>query len=167
MNRLSSLTLLLVLHLSMLVTTASADERLFHIARSLNPNWVCYDARLKDGKLNMSDPVHIYWHNNSDNPGHENELSFFQRKMAYGVKVLKAGNQEAEIRLTAYKKRNLHVCKRNGRWVALCTINGKRCILREIYVQLKPKNPLSVVYIQLSGISATDGSKQAEKIYNK
>ena len=38
MNRLSSLTLLLILHLSMLATTASADERLFHIARSLNPN---------------------------------------------------------------------------------------------------------------------------------
>ncbi len=167
MKRIFSLILIFTLHLSTLSTTASADERLFHIARSLNPNWVCYDARVKNGKLNMDDPVHVYWHNNSDNPGHENELSYFQRKMAYGVKVLNRGNQEAEVRLTAYKKRNLQICKRKGKWVALCTINGRRCILKEIYVQLKPKNPLSVVYFQLSGIAANDGSRQAEKIYNK
>ncbi|MCM1078494.1 MAG: DUF4833 domain-containing protein [Bacteroidales bacterium] len=167
MKRLISLALFSILQLSVLVSMASADERLFHIARSLNPNWVCYDARLKNGKLNADDPVHVYWHNNSDNPGHENELSFFQRKMAYGVKVLKRGNQEAEIRLTAYKKRSIKVCRHNGHWVALCTINNRRCILKEIYVQLKPKSSMSVAYIRLSGVSASDGSKQAEKIYNK
>lgn len=167
MRRIISSVLIAIAHLSSLATAANADERLFHIARSLNPNWVCYDARVANGKLNMDDPVHVYWHNNSDNPGHENELSFFQRKMAYGVKVLRRGVQEAEIRLTAYKKRNIQVCKRNGKWVALCIINGRRCILKEIYVQLKPKNPLSVIYFQLSGIAASDGSRQAEKVYNK
>lgn len=107
MKRIFSLILIFTLHLSTLSTTASADERLFHIARSLNPNWVCYDARVKNGKLNMDDPVHVYWHNNSDNPGHENELSYFQRKMAYGVKVLNRGNQEAEVRLTALQEAQL------------------------------------------------------------
>ncbi len=143
-----------------------ADERMFHISRSINKNWVCYDARLVGGKLDMKDPVHVYWHNNSDNPGHENELSLFQRQMAYGYKVLKTGNNEVEYRLTAYKKRSLKLCKRNGHWVSLCTINGKQCVLKEIQVKTKEGNSLKVLYINLVGVAISDGSHQKEKIMN-
>lgn len=141
-----------------------ADERMFHITRSVNANWVCYDARLKNGALNMDDPVHVYWHNNSDRPGCEDELSFFQRKMAYGYKVLKRSSNEVEYRLTAYKGRSLTLCRRNGHWVSLCTINGKRCVLKEIHVKTKDGNPLKVLYINLIGIAISDGSSQREKI---
>lgn len=144
-----------------------ADERMFHISRSVNANWVCYDARLKGGQLDMKDPVHVYWHNNSDRPGCENELSFFQRQMAYGYKVLSRGTNEVEYRLTAYKKRSMKLCKRNGHWVSIVTINGKPCILREIYVKTKDGNPMSVLYINLIGTSTQDGSLQKEKIENK
>lgn len=144
-----------------------ADERMFHISRSVNANWVCYDARLKGGQLDMKDPVHVYWHNNSDRPGCENELSFFQRQMAYGYKVLSRGTNEVEYRLTAYKKRSMKLCKRNGHWVSIVTINGKPCILKEIYVKTKDGNPMSVLYINLIGTSTQDGSLQKEKIENK
>lgn len=148
----------------LLHTSANADERMFHISRSVNKNWVCYDARLKNGQLNMDDPVHVYWHNNSDNPGHENELSFFQRQMAYGYKVLKRGNNEVEYRLTAYKKRSMKLCKMNGKWVSIVTINGKPCILNEISVKTKDGNPLKVLYIELHGKTTADGKLQTERI---
>ena len=162
MNRLLLLLTLLLTALEM-----DADERMFHISRSLNANWVCYDARLKDGKLDMKDPVHVYWHNNSDNPGHENELSFFQRKMAFGYKVISRGNQEVDVKLTAYNKRSMKVCKRNGHWVSICTINGKPCYLKEIQVKTKEGNSLKVLYINLLGVEIATGKNQKERIENK
>lgn len=144
-----------------------ADERMFHISRSINKNWVCYDARVKNGVLDTKDPVHVYWHNNSDNPGHENELSFIQRNLAYGYKVLKRSANEVEFRLTAYKKRTLKLCRHNGHWVSMCTINGKTCILKEIQVKTKDGNSLSVEYINLIGVAISNGASQKEKIMNK
>lgn len=149
-----------------IVLTANADERMFHIARSKNANWVCYDARLKDGNLDMSDPVHVYWHNNSDNPGHENEISFFQRQMAFGYKVLSQGNNEVTIRLTAYKKRAMRVCKLKGHWVALININNTPAILKEVYVKTKTPNSLSVEYVTLTGVAVSTGKTIKETITN-
>lgn len=142
-------------------------QRLFHISRSINKNWVCYDVVQKNNKLDLDNPIHVYWHNNSDNPGHENELSFFQRKMAYGYKVLSKGKNEATVRLTAYKDRSMKVCQHKGKWVAIATINGKTCQLKEVQVKTKEGNSLKVLYIKLVGISLADGSSQIEKIDNK
>lgn len=150
----------------MISITMSADERMFHISRSINKNWVCYDARIKNGKLDMKDPVHVYWHNNSDNPGHENELSFFQRQMAYGYKVLNSSANEVEYRLTAYKKRSLKLTKMNNHWVSLCTINGRQCVLKEIQVKTQEGNSMKVLYIVLVGKCLKDGTTQKEKINN-
>lgn len=142
-------------------------QRLFHISRSINKNWVCYDVNQKGNKLNMDDPIHVYWHNNSDNPGHENELSFFQRKMAYGYKIISTGKNEATVRLTAYKKRGMKICLYKGKWMAQATINGKLCQLKEIQVKTKEGNSLKVLYIRLLGTALADGSHQMEQIDNK
>lgn len=157
----------LLLVLLLLLPVRSHAQRLFHISRSVNKNWVCYDVNQKNGKLNMDDPVHPYWHNNSDNPGHENELSFFQRKMAYGYKIVSKGKNEATVRLTAYKKRHMKVCLYKGKWMAQTNINGKMCQLTEIQVKTKEGNPLNVLYIRLLGTCLADGTHQMEQIDNK
>lgn len=143
---------------------AGAANRLFHISRSVNKNIVCYDAQLKNGALDVAQPIHVYWHNNEDRPGAEDELSAVQRKMAYGYKVKASGANEATVTLTAYGKRSIKVCKRSGKWVALITINGKECVLNEIYV--KCKGALSVDYVELRGKSLSDGAKMTEKVKN-
>ena len=66
--------------------TYPTPERLFYIARSLNRNLVCYDANLKEGKLDLNTPVEVYWLNRTDRPGHTNGLNFIQRKLAYGYR---------------------------------------------------------------------------------
>lgn len=142
-------------------------QRLFHISRSVNPNWVCYDVNQNNNKLDLKNPIHVYWHNRSDNPGHENELSFIQRKLAYGYNVLSRGNNEVEVKLTAYKKRSLKVCMHKGKWISKININGRPSQLTEIQVKTKEGNPLNVLYINLVGVSLADGTKQVEKIENK
>lgn len=150
-----------------MLTAVAQDQRLFHISRSINKNWVCYDAVQKNGQLNMDKPVHVYWHNNSDNPGHENELSWFQRKMAFGYVVVSKGNNEVTVRLTAYKKRHIRIHQHNGRWIGELKINGIPCQLTEIQVKTKDGNPLKVLYFNLVGKSLADGKQHIEQILNK
>ena len=147
-------------------TTDCSAQRLFHISRSVNKNWVCYDVNQKNNVLDIKNPIHVYWHNNTDNPGHENELSFFQRKMAYGYNVINKGKNEVEVKLTAYKKRSMKVRRQNGKWMCVVNINNKQCQLKEIQVKTKEGNPLHVLYINLLGTALSDGSAQKEKIVN-
>jgi YbbR domain-containing protein len=115
----------------------------------------------------MKNPIHVYWHNRTNNPGHENELSYIQRKMAYGYNILSKGNNEVEVKLTAYKKRAMTVCRHKGKWISKIIINGKPSQLTEIQVKTKEGNSLNVLYVTLVGKALADGTPQTERIYNK
>lgn len=148
--------------LIMAVATSFAADRLFHVSRNLNRNIIVYDVNIKNGALDVDDPMHVYWYNQEHNPVTTNELNFIQRKMAYGYSVTKKGTNEVFVKLKAYSKRYVRICKHNDRWAALVTINGKECILTEIYAHCPSKT--SCDYIELRGKSINDGSEQKEKI---
>lgn len=61
-------------------STYPTPDRLFHIARSLNRNLVCYDANQTNGKLDTKEPIKVYWLNREMEPGKTNGLSFIQKK---------------------------------------------------------------------------------------
>ena len=87
-------------------STYPTPDRLFHIARSLNRNLVCYDANQTNGKLDTKEPIKVYWLNREMEPGKTNGLSFIQKKMAYGYKVVSVAEHTCTITLTAYPERN-------------------------------------------------------------
>ena len=62
-------------------STYPTPDRLFHIARSLNRNLVCYDANQTNGKLDTKEPIKVYWLNREMEPGKTNGLSFIQKKI--------------------------------------------------------------------------------------
>lgn len=161
----------IILFFAVIMSTACAStlsaQRLFHISRSVNRNLVCYDVNQKNNVLDTKNPIHVYWHNRTDNPGHENELSYIQRKMAYGYNILSKGENDVEVKLTAYKKRSMKVCRHKGKWISMITINGKPSQLSEIQVKTKEGNPLNVLYVTLIGKAIADGTPQQERIYNK
>lgn len=138
--------------------------RLFHISRSLNANIVCYDANVVGGKLDKKEPVKIYWFNRTDDPGHTNGLNFLQRKLAFGYKVKKWGEDWAEVSLTATDNLSGRLMKHNGKWAIITQINGQRCRLTEIYC--KARNKMSVEYAELRGVSLADGSQQKQILKN-
>ena len=102
--------------------------RLFHIARSVNKNLVCYDVNLRDGKLDTHDPLNVYWVNREKHPGETNGLSYIQRKMAYGYKLISASDNACVCSLTAYPSRQLTITKRDSRYVCYITINNQQAI---------------------------------------
>ena len=138
--------------------------RLFQIDRSKNSNIVCYDVNLENNSLDLNNPLDVYWIRHEEG-GVRKDLSFIQRKLAYGYKVVSKGKNEATVKLIAYNKQNLRICKRNSKWVALITIKGKECVLSTIYVKAKPTNSLSVEYVELRGKSIADGKMVSDKIF--
>ena len=60
-------------------------ERLFYVQRSQNTNTIVYDVNIdKNGKPNADEPVKVYWIRYADK-GQQADLSYIQRKFAYGV----------------------------------------------------------------------------------
>ena len=144
--------------------TYPTDGRLFYIARSLNKNLVCYDANLKDGRLDTKSPLNIYWVNREERPGERGSLSFFQKKMAYGYKIVSEGDDCSEVTLTAYAGKTLKIHRLDGRYVCTTTITGRVAILQSLYVQSHSGNPLSVDYVELRGITVDTGDPVSERV---
>jgi len=154
------LQLLLVFVLCSLA--AHADDRIFFVSRNLNRNIIVYDVQLKDGKLNRDHPLHVYWYNQEHNPVTTNELNFIQRKLAYGYTVVGQGENEATVKLKAYKKRLLTVRRHDGKWVGTTTINGAPCVLTEIYAHCPTRT--SCDYMELRGYRLSDGRAEKEVV---
>ena len=146
--------------------TYPTKDRLFYIARSLNRNLVCYDAHLVNGVLDKKEPFNIYWLNREENPGKTNGLNYFQKKMAYGFKLVSEGKNYSEVSLTAYPKRVMKICEYKGNYVCMDPINGRDAILSFIYVKAKPSNSLLVEYVELNGTDIKTGEVLTERVLN-
>ncbi len=145
-------------------STYPTPNRLFHIARSLNRNLVCYDANQANGKLDTKEPVKVYWLNREKEPGKTNGLSFIQKKMAYGYKVVSVAEHTCTITLTAYPERELTICREGITSSAGVKIRRSEAILQSLYVKASPNNPLNVEYVELQGITTDTGVPVTEKV---
>lgn len=147
--------------------TYPTPERLFHIARSANKNLVCYDVNLIGGKLDAKKPINVYWVNREEHPGKTNGLSYIQRKMAYGYKLISSGEDRSVCSLTAYPDRQLTIAKGESGYVCYIQINNKKSILKSLYVKASPRNPLSVEYVELRGVSLDTKQVITERVKKK
>lgn len=140
------------------------DNHLFFIARSKNKNLVCYNINQADGKLDTRKPLEIYWLNREDKPGTTNGLTFFQKKMAFGYKVVSHSGNTCQLTLNAYPKRVLTICKQGDQFVCTMKIGSHPALLQSIYVQAKPASFISVEYVELTGIAEDTGQTVTEKV---
>ena len=145
--------------------TAEPQGRLFRFERSKNRNYICYDVQQQNGQLNIKDPIHIYWIRVEEGGG-QKELSFVQRKLAFGYKVVERGNNEVTIHLTAYDKLLIRICLRDGKWIALANIGGEEAQLTRLYAQMRSPNSLHVEYVDLFGRSLSTGKDVKHRIKN-
>lgn len=144
--------------------TYETAERLFYIARSANKNLVCYDANFKDGKLDTKSPLKVYWVNREEHPGETNGLNYIQRKLAYGYKLVSGAPGRCVCTLTAYPDRKLTIAQQGTECTCFVTINNQQAILKSLYVKANPKNPLSVEYVELRGVSVDTKEVLTERV---
>jgi hypothetical protein len=142
-----------------------AIEHLFRIERSKNANVVQYDAQLTpEGKLKPEKPVIAYWIMNANSGGKE-DLSWVEKKMAYGFSVEYDTKGDFWIMdLVADIQRKIKVYKANGRYRAETLIDGRPAFIDRIYIEsieggMRPK----VKYMEFFGKGIKTGSTLYEK----
>jgi hypothetical protein len=141
------------------------NTNLFYIKRNTDDNLVVYDANLLPNKsFDPEKPVKVYWIRNTEG-GIKKDLSYIQKKMAYGLDLKKiANNYEGTI--AAYEKRVIKISQHNGKPMALVIINGKWQQLNYIYLNIKDPKAIipKITFIQLFGKDLQSGIEVSEKI---
>ncbi len=138
-------------------------EHVFVFGRSTNSNYICYDINLlADGTLNKKEPLKSYWVLGDGK--RTEELTFLDRKMAFGIKVLSSDGNEARVHMTAYKDLVIRVCQHNGKWVGIVSRNGHELILSRMFAQMKASIYPKCEYVDVFGNDVTTGEKRRERV---
>jgi hypothetical protein len=137
-----SLTIVLLISIvsffpqAILADSWNKADHLFRIERSINKNFVQFDARLM-GRSNLPDssPVIAYWVLEN---GQQEELTLIQQKYAYGIySQEKLEKNKFRIFLVALKDREIIIEKIGDSYRAVISVNGKKSILERAYVKSK------------------------------
>jgi hypothetical protein len=146
--------------------TPSSPPPLFVIARSKNANVVRYDARLvRPGHLDPAQPIRAYWIMHAED-GRREELTFMERKLAYGWSVSFDSEGELKLRLKAFEQRDIRVASdENGGFHAVTRIARRHAVLERIYVASDEHALLpSVRYVDVVGTALPGGQRLSERI---
>jgi len=141
-------------------------SRLFYVQRTSNTNTIVYELNVgKNGQLDPEEPVHPYWIRYGEK-GQKEELSYIQRKFAYGIVSKQTGNDQYDIRFVSYKKFPLMLMKGNdGKYHIFATVNQKQMALSRVFVKIEGGSfwlP-NVKYVELRGTESSTGREIIER----
>ena len=145
------------------------ENLLFYFQRSHNKNTVVYELNiLPDGKINKHKPVNTYWIRYEEG-GIKKELSFLQLK-AFGIQWQLTDKEKESfiLHFNCFRKREIYLLKANttDSYKAYIKINGELSELTRMYIKSENNSlgiPLSVKFIEISGISFKNGKNITEK----
>lgn len=137
-------------------------NQLFYLQRDPNSNTVVYTVNLNEGKIDEQKPINIHWIRYAEG-GKRIDLSFIQRKMAYGVHHTKVSKTEFEIRIQAYKDLPI-ILKYNkdvDKYQTFTFIKNKKVVLERIFVRITGGSIFNphVKYVEVSGYDPTTAKK--------
>lgn len=145
------------------------------ITRSKNDNTVVYRAKVQGGSLIGSDPIEAYWMGFSRKDPHiedpaklRDELSWLEKKMAYGVSAHARGEstEEFDIKLVAVSHLKSVLRIDGGRPRMVGQVGGRDCYMTRVYVNAK-ENMIglpTVLWVNIHGIDVKTGEEVVEKI---
>jgi hypothetical protein len=149
-------------------TPKGIANQLFYLQRDPNHNTLIYELNLdKSGNLNEAQPILAYWIRYDENQA-KKDLSYVQRKFAYGVDSKKLGKDQFELRFVSHKKLPLYLNKsaEDKKFHVYVTINNKKLLLDRIFVRIEGGSfwiP-NVKYVELRGINQANDTLVTERI---
>jgi hypothetical protein len=143
-------------------------NRLFYLQRSPNINALSYDINIdpKTGKPDNDSPIHVYWLQYVEHNGEPSELTYLQRKFAYGATSTPLGNDRYDIRIMSYKKFPLTLMRSaDGKYHIFATVAKKQMLLQNIFIQIDGGSLWSpnVVFIEMRGTDPVTGKEVTER----
>ena len=141
---------------------------LFYLQRDPNMNTVVYALnRTRQGTLNENEPIQAYWIRYAEN-GKQQELSYIQRKLAYGLKTKKLGQDTYEVKFVSHAKKTLYLRRspQDNQYRVYTTINRQECILERIFVRIEGGSfwVPNVLYVDMIGRNALTGQEITGRI---
>ena len=145
---------------------AANIKKLMFVQRDPNANTIIYELNSdRDGNLNREEPIHPYWIRYAEE-GQRQELSYIQRKFAYGLVSKPLSNDKFDVRFVSYKKFPLTLMKStDGKYHIFATITQKQVILNRIFVKIKGGSfwiP-NVLYVELNGTDPSTGREIVDR----
>ncbi|MFT4062891.1 MAG: DUF4833 domain-containing protein [Edaphocola sp.] len=142
----------------------------FYVQRTPNTNTIMYELNMKDGKLAEDEPIHVYWIRYPEG-GKLQELSFIQRKFAYGVKTHKLADDKYKILFAAYDKIPFYLMKSTaGVYHTYVELDGKLSVLKRIYIRIDPGGTFwspNVKYVEFKVTDVATGKEVIKRINPK
>lgn len=136
MKRIILLSLSVLVFLGLTSSSSTESYSLFHIGRSKDANIIKYDIQLSNGKLNLENPIKVYWVKNTDG-GKIEGLTYTQRTLAYGIKYLSKKADEVKFQFVSYSKRSFFLKKVNGdKYKVITYLDKKGVEVNRIHVQI-------------------------------
>ena len=129
-------------------------NQLFYLQRTPNTNTIVYELNYKNGIFDLENPVHEVWIRYQEN-GERKELSYIQRKFAYGIKARRIGTNRYELSIVAYKKYKMYLEPGlDNKYYVYSIINQKKVILTSIFLRINGGSFWSpnVEFVDLAGI---------------
>ncbi len=133
-------------------------KSLFYVQRSHNKNTIVYDLNVnEDGRLVTETPIHPYWIRYEEG-GEIQELSFIQRKYAYGLDYTPIDISKGyyKVYFVCYSKKYFELKRstHDNRFHAYISLNGKYIEMKKVFVKTEGGTfwfPV-VKYIEVTGI---------------
>jgi hypothetical protein len=145
---------------------AGNEKQLFFLQRTPNSNTIVCELNCKDGIVDKENPIHVFWIRYQEG-GKKQDLSYIQRKFAYGVKSKSIGDNKYELNFVSYKKYKMYLMQAaDKQFHVYTTINNKQAILTRIYVEIKGGSFWSpgVEYVEITGIDPATRSQVKERL---
>jgi hypothetical protein len=141
-------------------------NRLFYVQRTPNTNTIVYDINMaNNGKSEGDEPIKAYWIRYAEK-GQKEDLSFIQRKFAYGLTAKSLDNGNYDIRFVSYKKFPLTLMRStDGKYHIFAVIDQKQVVLNRVFVKIEGGSfwfP-NVAYVELNGTDPKTGREMVER----
>jgi phosphatidylglycerophosphate synthase len=149
-------------------TPKGIQNELFYLQRDPNTNTIIYELNINSaGKVNAEEPIKIYWLRYAEK-GQKHDLSYVQRKFAYGVQSKAIGNDEFELRFVSHKKLPLYLKKSaiDKKYHVYIDANGQRIMLDRVFVRIEGGSYWipNVKYVELKGTNSKTSNAVVERL---
>lgn len=141
---------------------------LFYLQRTPNINTVVYELNQSNGMPDKDEPVKMLWIRYTEQRQRQ-DLSWIQRRFAYGLKQKDMGNGIYELRFYAFKKVPLYLKKWtvDNKQHVFVDISGRQAILNRVYLRIDPGGSFwspNVRYLEVTGIDTENGKELVQRI---
>lgn len=149
-------------------TPQGIANQLFYLQRDPNTNTIICELNADgNGVVDKNDPIKVYWIRYGDK-GKKEDLSYIQRKFAYGIQSKAIGNDQYELRFVSHKKMPLYLMRsaEDKKYHVYVTVNNKRIQLDRIFVRIEGGSfwlP-NVKYVELKGTNTATRTQITERI---